>query len=122
MNLLHLDASVLGDHSVSRRVSAAIVDPSLKVTYRDLAADPLLHFSAAHAAVLQGQGPPHLELDGRAALDDFLAADCRSPGRKIPAAGPLNDCDLPRRCEGRPAETAGALAIGVARMSFVRWW
>jgi FMN-dependent NADH-azoreductase len=25
MNLLHIDASVLGDHSVSRQVSAAIV-------------------------------------------------------------------------------------------------
>ena len=52
MNLLHIDASVLGDHSVSRQVSAAIVsrlraaDPSLNVTYRDLAAQPISHFTA----------------------------------------------------------------------------
>jgi len=79
--LLHIDASVLGDHSVSRQVSAAIVarltaaKPGLRVTYRDLAAEPLAHFSGVHAAALQGRAPPHAELDGQAALDDFLAAD-----------------------------------------------
>ena len=57
MNLLHIDASVLGDHSVSRQVSAAIVarlraaDPSLTVTYRDLGSNP----------------PPHLTTDTVAA-------------------------------------------------------
>src|SRR6266853_560907 len=42
MKLLHIDSSVLGPHSVSRQVSAAIVDrlqkatPHLDVSYRDL--------------------------------------------------------------------------------------
>jgi FMN-dependent NADH-azoreductase len=81
MRLLHVDASITGDHSVSRQVSAAIVrrltdaDPTLIVTHRDLAAQPLGHFSGAHLASLQGAGPAHAELDGAAALDEFLAAD-----------------------------------------------
>jgi FMN-dependent NADH-azoreductase len=53
MKLLHIDASILGDNSVSRRVSAAIVerlresDPDLVVTYRDLSSAPLPHLSGA---------------------------------------------------------------------------
>ena len=41
MKLLHLDSSVLGPHSVSRQVSAAVVErlgkatPALEITYRD---------------------------------------------------------------------------------------
>ena len=40
MKLLHIDSSVLGPHSVSRQVSAAVVDrlrkatPSLEIVYR----------------------------------------------------------------------------------------
>ena len=85
MNLLHLDASVLGDHSVSRQVSAAIVsrlraaDPTLSVTYRDLAAHPLSHLSGLHLAAAQGAAvPAHIQEDhaaAQAALDEFLAAD-----------------------------------------------
>jgi FMN-dependent NADH-azoreductase len=85
MNLLHVDASVLGAHSVSRQVSAAIVerltaaDPSLRVTYRDLAAAPLGHLTGGHLAALQGSQPaPELQSDvaaGAAALEEFLAAD-----------------------------------------------
>ncbi len=78
MNLLHLDASVLGDHSVSRQVSAAIVrrltaaDPALHVTYRDLAAQPLSHLTGQHLA--GAADAAELEA-GRAALAEFLAAD-----------------------------------------------
>ena len=86
MNLLHIDASVLGDNSVSRKVSAAIVarlraaDPTLRVTYRDLAAQPLDHLSGAHLATMHGGQPPapsvQADLEsGQAALDEFLAAD-----------------------------------------------
>jgi len=85
MNLLHVDASVLGDHSVSRKVSAAIVarlraaNPDVSITHRDLAAQPLGHLTGGHLAALQGAEPgPHLQDDvaaGRAALDEFLAAD-----------------------------------------------
>ena len=47
MKLLHIDSSVLGPHSVSRQVSAAIVDrlrqatPSLDIIYRDLTQTPI---------------------------------------------------------------------------------
>ena len=50
MKLLHIDSSALGAHSVSRELTAAIVDawkrrePGLEVTYRDLAANPLPHW------------------------------------------------------------------------------
>lgn len=75
MKLLHLDASSLGQHSVSRELSAVIVDrlvqenPSLQLSYRDLSAHPLPHWTpvmdaASEAAQL-----------GQAVLDEFLAAD-----------------------------------------------
>jgi FMN-dependent NADH-azoreductase len=85
MNLLHIDASVLGDHSVSRQVSAAVVarlraaDPTANVTYRDLAAQPLSHLSGLHLAAAQGAAVPAQiqedHLAAQAALDEFLAAD-----------------------------------------------
>ena len=85
MKLLHIDSSVLGPHSVSRQVSAAIVDrlreatPGLDVTYRDLTATPLAHLSGPHLAAGQGATPEvALQPDiaaGQAVLDEFLAAD-----------------------------------------------
>jgi FMN-dependent NADH-azoreductase len=85
MKLLHLDSSVLGPHSVSRQVSAAIVDrlknanPGLDVTYRDLTATPLAHLTGSHLAAGQGATPEaSLREDiaaGRAVLAEFLTAD-----------------------------------------------
>ncbi|WP_128933314.1 FMN-dependent NADH-azoreductase [Bradyrhizobium zhanjiangense] len=85
MKLLHLDSSVLGPHSVSRQVSAAIVDrlrqatPGLDITYRDLTQTPLAHLSGSHLAAAQGApAPAELATDlaaSAAALDEFLAAD-----------------------------------------------
>jgi FMN-dependent NADH-azoreductase len=86
MKLLHIDASILGDHSVSRQVSSAIVDrlrketPELDVIYRDLSLAPLSHLSGGHLAAAQGASPeaPALQQDmaaSQAALDEFLAAD-----------------------------------------------
>ncbi|MGL9617146.1 NAD(P)H-dependent oxidoreductase [Bradyrhizobium sp. U531] len=85
MKLLHLDSSVLGPHSVSRQVSAAIVDrlrqatPSVEVVYRDLTQTPLAHLSGSHLAAAQGApAPAELGPDlaaSAAALDEFLAAD-----------------------------------------------
>ena len=79
--LLHIDSSILGGHSVSRQVTSAIVsrltaaDPSLKVVYRDLAADPLPHATPASMPadhpLSGGQG----DAASQQALDDFLAAD-----------------------------------------------
>jgi FMN-dependent NADH-azoreductase len=86
MKLLHVDASVLGPNSVSRQVSAAIVErlraqsPGLEIVNRDLAADPLSHLSGEHLAVASGAGSGSVAVQndvaaGQAALDEFLAAD-----------------------------------------------
>jgi FMN-dependent NADH-azoreductase len=85
MKLLHIDSSVLGPHSVSRKVSAAIVDrlrqatPGLQIVYRDLTATPLSHLSGSHLAAAQGAAPEAALLQdlaaGQAVLDEFLAAD-----------------------------------------------
>jgi FMN-dependent NADH-azoreductase len=85
MKLLHIDSSVLGPHSVSRQVSAAIVDrlrletPNLAITYRDLSSTPLAHLSGSHLAAAQG-APAEAALAqdlaaGQAVLEEFLAAD-----------------------------------------------
>lgn len=73
MNILHIDSSILGEHSISRQLSAAIAArlqtaaPGATVRYRDLAAQPLPQFTAApgadDAAALA------------AALEQVLAAD-----------------------------------------------
>jgi FMN-dependent NADH-azoreductase len=86
MKLLHIDSSVLGPHSVSRQVSAAIVarlkaaTPALEIAYRDLTAAPLAHLSGLHLAAAQGAATAESQLQqdlaaGQAALDEFLAAD-----------------------------------------------
>lgn len=85
MKLLHLDSSVLGPHSVSRQVSAAIVErlrdanPGLDIVYRDLTTTPLGHLTGSHLAAGQGAAPEaSLREDiaaGQAVLDEFLAAD-----------------------------------------------
>ena len=74
MNLLHIDSSILGDHSSSRELSAAATAalvagvPGLKVTYRDLVADPLPHYSAADLAALSTG-------ENSETLDQFLTTD-----------------------------------------------
>jgi FMN-dependent NADH-azoreductase len=86
MQLLHIDSSILGAGSVSRALSSAIVaaqraqHPGLRVSYRDLVAEPIAHLSGAHLAAGQGAVPEDAVLaadfaDGVAALDAFLAAD-----------------------------------------------
>lgn len=85
MKLLHLDSSILGENSASREVSAAVVarlrqvDPSLDITYRDLAAKPLPHLSGGYLAAAAGAGDLSAfadELaDSNATLDAFLGAD-----------------------------------------------
>jgi len=85
VKLLHIDSSVLGPHSVSRQVSAAIVDrlrqatPSLDLVYRDLTQIPLAHLSGSHLAAAQGApAPAELGPDlaaSAAVLNEFLDAD-----------------------------------------------
>src|SRR5450759_1100222 len=75
MNLLHIDSSALGAHSVSRELSGAIVKawkrahPGAKATYRDVAAQPLPHWTPVADA-----DDPAARLGGDV-LDEFLAAD-----------------------------------------------
>jgi FMN-dependent NADH-azoreductase len=74
MRLLHIDSSILGDGSVTRRLSAAIVadqratHPGIEIDRLDLATDPLPHFAA-----------PDLANGGAATASDplerFLVAD-----------------------------------------------
>ncbi len=51
MKLLHLDSSIMGESSASRAISAAVVEqlrdiePTLEITYRDLAAEPIPHLT-----------------------------------------------------------------------------
>lgn len=82
MNILHIDSSIQGDQSVSRRLSAAIVQqlrgtaPDSQVTYRDLAAAPLPQFSATVAAAVGTEPHTHAEAAPLcAALQELLAAD-----------------------------------------------
>ena len=86
MKLLHLDSSILGDHSVSRALSKAAVErltaghPDIEVTYHDLAAEPVAHLSGRYLAG-QSDDVQHdqalqedLALGGRV-LAAFLEAD-----------------------------------------------
>jgi len=85
MNILHIDSSILGDGSVSRTLSARIVDalrashPDARVTRRDLAAKPISHLTPEHLAAARAANPSATIADdvraGLTALDEFLAAD-----------------------------------------------
>jgi FMN-dependent NADH-azoreductase len=87
MNLLHIDSSILGPNSVSRRLSANIVarlraaNPDLAVTYRDLGSAPIPHLSGAYLMAAQkpgGEHTPALTEDlaaSSAILQEFLKAD-----------------------------------------------
>jgi FMN-dependent NADH-azoreductase len=75
MKLLHLDASALGNHSVSRGLTAAIVaeltanNPGTEVIYHDLVANPLAHWTP----VADASDP--VAVQGALMIDEFLAAD-----------------------------------------------
>ncbi len=78
MKLLHIDSSILGDNSASRELSAEVVkawqaaDPSIEVSYRDLASEGIQHFSAA---TLVAAGTPAELRDAAQALEAQLSAD-----------------------------------------------
>ena len=75
MKLVHVDSSALGSQSVSRELTAAIVesfrqfDPRLEIRYHDLVADPLPHWTP-----LADANDPAVARGGEL-LDEFLAAD-----------------------------------------------
>lgn len=86
MNLLHIDSSILGQNSVSRSLSKAVVErlasenAGIEVTYRDLVAVPIAHLTGLYLAG-QDADTQHdqalqedLSLGGKV-LEEFLAAD-----------------------------------------------
>ncbi|QBF26710.1 FMN-dependent NADH-azoreductase [Pseudomonas tructae] len=87
MKLLHIDSSILGDNSASRQLSRSVVeawkaaDPSLQVTYRDLAGDAISHFSAATLVAagtpeeLRDAAQQHEARLSAETLQEFLDAD-----------------------------------------------
>jgi FMN-dependent NADH-azoreductase len=76
MKLLHIDSSILGDHSASRTVTREIVTrwkqahPGLEVEHLDLVAQELPHLTGHHLAQMQLPQSRDSQL-----LADFLAAD-----------------------------------------------
>lgn len=87
MNILHIDSGILGDHSVSRRLTAAVAaqikaeQPAATVTYRDLVANALPHLSGAHLMAANAK-PEEVDAqiaaevaESKVVLDEFLAAD-----------------------------------------------
>ena len=100
MTLLHIDSSILGDNSVSRQVSAAIVarlaalNPDVPVVYRDLAAAPLGHLGGAQFAARFGAPVEDEAIKAEVAndamvLEEFLAADT------VVIAAPMYNFTLP---------------------------
>ena len=85
MKALHIDSSITGEASVSRRLSAAVIgrlaEQGADVTRLDLAATPFPHLDAAEMAMARAgaeaidDATAALAARSRAALDDFLAAD-----------------------------------------------
>lgn len=87
MKLLHIDSSILGDHSASRQLSRDVVQaftattPDTQVVYRDLANEPLNHFSGATLAAagtpVEGRDAAQtLEVEtNEATLEEFLSSD-----------------------------------------------
>lgn len=85
MKLLHIDSAITGAASVSRQLSAAVVeavraaDPDLKVVRRDLDVDPLPHLDSRTLPTVRPTGEI-AESDAEAArnaavLQEFLDAD-----------------------------------------------
>ncbi|WP_330211995.1 FMN-dependent NADH-azoreductase [Pseudomonas sp. Z18(2022)] len=104
-SILHISASILGDYSASRDLTAEIVAkqvalyPGASVVVRDLVDDALLHLSPAHLAVFQGAVPASPELgqdiaQGGAYIDELFAADV------IVIGAPMYNFSIPSQLKG----------------------
>lgn len=101
MKLLHIDSSILGDNSASRQLSGEVVktwqaaESGVVVTYRDLAADAISHFSATTlvaagtAAELRNAAQQHEADLSAQALAEFIAADA------VVIAAPMYNFTIP---------------------------
>jgi FMN-dependent NADH-azoreductase len=86
MKLLHIDSSIVGEGSASRRLSTAIVAafaravPDLEIVRRDLDADPIPHLDSRRLPTVRPANAPQgatgvPDDKGAGALGEFLAAD-----------------------------------------------
>ena len=87
VKILHIDSSILGENSCSRRISAHVMARladaygDATIVYRDLAANPIPHLSPAYLAAAQGatrEHEPELLADlavSESVLQEFLDAD-----------------------------------------------
>jgi len=101
MKLLHIDSSILGDNSASRQLSREVVEawkaaePQTVVTYRDLAADAISHFSAqtlvaaGTSAELRDAALQHEAELSATTMAEFKAADA------IVIAAPMYNFSIP---------------------------
>ncbi|WP_210638972.1 FMN-dependent NADH-azoreductase [Pseudomonas sp. Tri1] len=101
MKLLHIDSSILGDNSASRQLSREVVEawkaaePGITVTYRDLAADAISHFSAqtlvaaGTSAELRDAALKHEADLSASTMAEFLAADA------VVIAAPMYNFSIP---------------------------
>jgi FMN-dependent NADH-azoreductase len=99
-HLLHIDTSIQGDQSASRRLSARAADrwrdahPNCTVTYRDFAVDPIPHLDAAGG--LARLTPPESHTPAQAAsfarsvelIDEIKRADTLLLGLPLYNFGP----------------------------------
>lgn len=101
MKLLHIDSSILGEHSASRQLSHELVEawkaaePQVEVSYRDLASDAISHFSSATllaagtAEALRDAALRHEAELSASTLAEFLAADA------VVIAAPMYNFSIP---------------------------
>lgn len=101
MKLLHIDSSILGEHSASRQLSHELVEawkaaqPQAEVSYRDLASDAISHFSSATllaagtAEALRDAALRHEAQLSASTLAEFLASDA------VVIAAPMYNFSIP---------------------------
>jgi FMN-dependent NADH-azoreductase len=104
MNILHIDSDCLGDHSASRRLTAAAVealcagDGQASVVYRDLSASPLSHVSGPLMQVMRAEWdsaiPMNAELSAEALLSESLLAEFMAADVLVVGA-PMSNLSVP---------------------------
>ena len=129
MKLLHVDSSILGPASGSRRLSAGVVAewrkqyPQVEVVSHDLAADPIPHLTG-ELLVAQGvdssQHTPtvrHALALGTKALEEFLVADV------VVVGAPMYNFGIPSQLKAWIEEkylTAVFSFFGITDIRFLR--
>ncbi len=117
-HLLHIDSSIQGDASTSRKLTAhaaqrwAQAHPGGTVTYRDLAAEPIPHFDAAGGLARNIPADQHTP-----AQAESFAAGSRSAtivGAAISAS--TTSAAIPARRSPARAAPSSAASAGVVKL------